>query len=361
MTTQASAGVILQPYRRNLILNGNFDHWPKGTSLPAAPDTTITYLPARFSYYQDSGTGVATIQQSANVPTTAQSGTQSAFSFEWEATTADASLTTNEGAYLLYNVEGYDIQHFMSKDITLSFWVRATKTGTHCISFRNSGKDRSYVVEYAIAASDTWQKVMVTVPLTELGGTWDFTTGRGLTINFVICQSTAATITTGTTDTWLTGNFTATGNQVNGFDTIGNKFAIAQVQLETGAIATPLEYTNFADEASKIKRYIERLTSPTGFTRYGSGFQTATTASSVYVPFNTAKRAQPTIVVSAAANFAIYNGAVVACTSVVSANPGLHGTGLNLGHGVTGAAGDGVVFLDNNLTSAWLQADAEIY
>lgn len=234
---------------RNVVINGNFDIWQRGTSFAAI--ATSTFSADRFEYHK-SGTMVHTVTRSAVVPTYAASGVTSNYSLYLDVTTADAVIDAGNFTLVTYRIEGYDYARIAGGDATLSFWVKSIKTGIHCVSFNNSAKDRSYVVEYTIAASGVWQKVEITVPLTETGGTWDYTNGTGLRIGFVLASGTTSHTTA---DAWQTGEFIATSNQVNSVDSTANNFHIAQVQFEKGSASTPFEYKNYQDELAKAQRY----------------------------------------------------------------------------------------------------------
>ena len=236
---------------KNAIINGNFDVWQRGTSFPTLANTD--YTADRFQYFK-SGAVIHNVNRSTLVPSYAQSGVRSNYSLLADVSTADASIAAGDYSLLNYTVEGYDYARIAGGDATLSFWVYASKTGIHCISFRNDGTDRSYVAEYTVQAVDTWEKVELTIPLTETGGTWDYTNGKGLRIVFAL--AVGSTFHT-TADAWQTGSFLSTANQVNETDSTANNFRIAQVQLERGDVATNFEYKSIADELSRCQRYYQ--------------------------------------------------------------------------------------------------------
>ena len=154
-------------------------------------------------------------------------------------------------------MEGYDFKRFEGETATLSFWVKAVKTGIYCVSFRNNAVDKSYVSEFTINAASTWEKKSVTLTF-NAGGTWLYTTGRGLSIKWaVMCGSTLQTATANK-NTWLAGNYEVTDAQVNGLDSTDNDFWLTGVQLELGSVATPFEVRPFAQELALCQRYYEK-------------------------------------------------------------------------------------------------------
>jgi len=129
----------------NPIINGNMDIWQRGTSFAAPANATYFADRWRIAY---STTGVVTASRSTSVPTVAESGVLFNYSLDLDVTTADAAIAAGDYCALQQSIEGFNWRHFAQRDVTLSFWVYATKTGTHCISISNSGLDRSYVAEY---------------------------------------------------------------------------------------------------------------------------------------------------------------------------------------------------------------------
>jgi len=240
----------------NTIINGDFDIWQRGTSF--APIANGDFSADRFRY-ASIGTGVVTASQSSVVPTQAEAGHLSNYSLKLDVTTADSSLAASDQYSQRYNIEGYDYKQFEGNTGTLSFWVRSAKTGIHCVSFRNSVADRSYVAEYTITVANTWEKQVITVPFDYTGGTWNYTTGIGLLIT--ICLGIGSNFYTTTTDSWQTGNFQSTSSQVNVMDTIGNTFYLSQIKFELGSVATPFSTAGatYKEELAMCQRYAREV------------------------------------------------------------------------------------------------------
>jgi len=235
---------------RNRIINGDMRIAQRGTSFAAIANGTYSLDRWVWGHV---GAMVCTVSQSTDVPNnTFQS------SYKVDVTTVDSSIAAGDYAIVEQIIEGYNVRDLIGTTFTLSFWVKSPKTGTHCVRFANSSADRSYVKEYTVAAANTWEyKTLVITGGLITAGTWDWTTGRGLYIDF----SLAAGSTFHTTaDAWQTGNFYATANQVNVMDNTANEFFLTGVQLEPGSVATPFERRPIGTELALCQRYFQELT-----------------------------------------------------------------------------------------------------
>ena len=178
---------------------------------------------------------------------------------EIDVTTADTSMAAGDFNVSAHYIEGYNVADLLigtasAKTITLSFKHKHTKTGIHSVTLQNSAQDRTYVFEYTQSVSNTEETHSETITL-DTTGTWLTTNGIGLRLYFG--AGIGSTHSTGTTDSWVAGNFFGSSNQVNDMDSVSNFFRITDVQLEEGTIATPLEYRSFGTELALCQRYYE--------------------------------------------------------------------------------------------------------
>lgn len=340
-------------YADNLIINGNFDIWQRGTSFPGL--SVVTYTADRWQYQSSNSGAVHTISRSTDVPTFAESGAQATYSLLLDCTTADATVESNNRVSIRHSIEGYNFAKVAQKDFTLSFWVKATKTGIYTIAFRNSGADRSYVVEYTINSSATWEKKVITVPASPSAGTWDYTNGIGIRIDFVIMAGTDFHTTP---NAWQSANVQSTSNQVNGSDSTANDFRLALVQLEEGVIASPFEVRSEADESDRCKRYYEKSynsgQAPATITVDGAACQRSPgTSVHIMCLFSVEMRGTPTIVFYSSATGA--TGKARNITSGADCNA----TAAGQSAGRTIAICDTTV-ADNNHIKVHYTADAEL-
>lgn len=266
---------------RNKIMNGKMDIAQRGTSFAAANGYTLD----RWRLVQFVSPAVGTITQQADVP----SSNEFQSSLRYAVTTADSSIGATERAFISQPIEGFNVRDLIGRTFTISFWVRSSKTGIHCLSLKNNTYDRTFIVEYTINAANTWEFKTITVAGGLItAGSWNWTNGFGLDVCFALASGSTFNTTAGA---WQTGDFVATSAQVNCLDTVGNIFAITGVQLEVGSVATPFEHRPIGAELALCQRYYEVL-GGVGFTMYCDAV--ARTLSNFY-SYKVSKRATPSI------------------------------------------------------------------
>lgn len=235
---------------RNKIINGKMEIAQRGTSFAAI--ASGAYSLDRWVPFNTSA-AVYTVSQQSDAP----SDNEFQNSLRVAITTADASIAAGDQVVLRQWIEGYNARDLIGRTFTVSFWVRSSKTGVHCVAPKNTGGDRSYVFEYTVSAANTWEKKTLTLNSGLItAGTWNWTNGQGLALDFTL--AVGSTFQT-TANAWQTGNFFATSNQVNCLDTVGNIFAITGVQLEVGSVATSFEHRPYGVELALCQRYYYRM------------------------------------------------------------------------------------------------------
>ena len=280
---------------RNKIIGGDFttNPWQRGTSFAAIADNA--YFADRW-FNALTTTAAITASKVADAPTAAEAGTFTQHCISLAVTTADTSIAAGDIAITRQHIEGLNAASFGfgqagSRNVTLSFWVKGTKTGIHCFSLGNSAQNRSYVAEYTINDTNTWEYKTITIPV-DTSGTWLYDTGIGVRINFA--SMSGSTYHT-TANTWTAGVFFATSNQVNALDSTSNTFKIALVQIELGTVATPFEHRSFGEELALCQRYYQVVRC----SNRDNGASANTKAYSTSTPFKTSMRVAPTATFSA--------------------------------------------------------------
>lgn len=298
---------------KNRIINGKMDISQRGTTFTSPATGAYALDKWRHDYTTSSA---VTITQQADVP----ANNEFQNSLRVAVTTADTSIAAGDNALVTTRIEGFNVRDLIGRTFTLSFWVRSAKTGIHCVAFRNSGFDRAWIAEYSVIAANTWEFKTVTVPGGLItAGTWNWTTGIGLDVSWVLAAGTTFHSNVGA---WQTGNVISTSSQVNCLDLNGNIFSITGVQLELGAFATPFEHRSFGAELSLAQRYYFRvgpgLANGTTWPTTSGSANSATTAL-ITLPFPVTMRIAPTALEQSgtAAHYAIrYGGTQADCSAV---------------------------------------------
>ena len=253
--TQAAAVAAYgsnSPSNRNKIINGAMvlDQRNAGASVTNPGTAALAYTLDRWAVRNATDSAVNVIQ-STDAPNATLSN-----SIELDVTAADTSIAAGQVYALQHRIEGFNVSDFGfgaagSRNFTVSFWHKHTKTGTYCVGFTNSAGSRAYPAEYTQTVTDTWEQATITVPV-DTAGTWLSTNGIGLLVYFVV---SAGSDFHGTADAWAAANTFATTNQVNALDATSNFFRITGVQLEAGSVATPFEYRSYGAELALAQRY----------------------------------------------------------------------------------------------------------
>ena len=266
---------------KNIIINGDMRIVQRGTSF--TPIAAGAYSIDRWRYSK-SGSVVHTATQETDAPTD-----DLEFSLKLDTTTGGGTLAAGDFSFLQHRIEGFNFKAFNNKLVTLSFWVKATVTGTYCIGLVNKGFDSSYVDEYVVNDSEVWEKKSISIVIDTSIGTWAFDNTVGLTIDFTIAAGTNWHTTKGV---WQASQFFATDNQVNGSENIGDIFQITGVQLELGGSASDFEHRPLDTELFRCERYYQLITLLSYAVAGGAQLTTFCRASIMFRPM----RVTPTVV-----------------------------------------------------------------
>lgn len=244
--------------RRNLLIGGDFttNPWQRGTTFAAIATAGYSADRWRVDYVT---AGAVSVIKTDDAPTIAQAGISTLHCLHIDVTTADASLAATDYFVVGQRIEGLTSAFLGygqagATTVTLSFWVKSSLTGIHCVAVRNSAADRSYVAEYNVSAADTWERKTITIP-GDTTGTWLATNGIGLNVTWALA---AGTDFHGTADEWQAGDFVATDNQVNLLADVAYNFKLALVQLNVGDEAAPFDVVPFDNILQQCERYFQK-------------------------------------------------------------------------------------------------------
>ena len=240
---------------RNIIINGAMQVAQRATSATGKGADPGYFTLDRMYYFENGTTDVRFTQsQSTDVPTGGGFGK----SLKFDCTTADASLAVDNQLTLKHRIEGQNIQQLKwgtssAEDVTLSFWINATKTGTYIVEF--SRESRKISQAYTVSSSNTWEKKTLTFVGDTGGSVVTNDSANRLEINFYMGVGT--NYSSGTLETTWTGGTNANRavGQVNAFDNTSNNILFTGLQLEVGTVATPFEHRSYGQELALCERY----------------------------------------------------------------------------------------------------------
>jgi hypothetical protein len=270
-----------------MIINGAMQVAQRGTS-QASITSTGYYTIDRWQVAITNG-GTWTMSQDTDVPT----GEGFANSLKMDCTTADTSFGASDSLYVRTKLESQDCQNMKkgtssAEKVTLRFWVKSSKTGTHIVELLDNDNSRFVSLAYTISSADTWENHTLTFPADTTGAFAD-DNGVGLGIHWYMgAGSNISSGTLGTT--WHTTQANRAAGQVNLADSTDNNWYLTGVQLEIGEQATPFEHRSFGEELRLCQRYYFESLSKT----FG-GHAPETTRVLVDSLFPTRMRATPTL------------------------------------------------------------------
>ena len=301
---------------RNLIINGAMQVAQRGTSVTGiGSNAGGPFTCDRFQHAQGStgGSGVMTMEQSTDGPDGFSS------SLKLTVTTAD-TLSGGENVGIRHRIEGQNVQHLKfgsssAESVTLSFWVKASLTGTYSAQAHSAGGNRTALEDYTVSSANTWEYKEITF-VGDTGTAIANDNTRGFELFFSLDAGPDDIVDT---YTWSdTAAFRAATGQVNFMATNGATWQITGVQLELGKVATPFDHPrSYAEELAACQRYYLRLDDDGS--RMATGFISSSTRMDAAFSFPVTMRVAPTALETSgdATDYTIANlsGSIV-CTQI---------------------------------------------
>jgi hypothetical protein len=296
------AGISNPVNFRNIVINGDMQIAQRSTSV--ASITTTGYYTLDRWQTAIASLGTWTMSQSTDVPT----GQGFANSLKYDCTTADASPSANDLMYLSTAFEGQNLQYLKkgtanALPLTLSFWVKSTKTGTFIAELFDNNNTRQISKSYTVNTTNTWEFKTVTFA-GDTTGAFTNDNGVSLYINFFLGAGT--NYTSGTLNTsWASNtNTNRAVGQVNCADSTSNDFLITGVQLEAGSQASGFEFMPVDIDLFRCQRYYYLHVSRSGnFEPVATGFYYNSTDLTTFIYFPTNMRTEPTLVSGSGADY----------------------------------------------------------
>jgi len=210
---------------RNMVINGQFDVWQRGTTITSTASANMYYAD-RWRHQGWPWSGSVTQQTFANGQTDVP-GNPTYF--------ARLIIDTNATGYQAFvqRIENNPVNRFSGKTITVSFWIKSASGTLADGTVRAYGKSTlvGSGTDNIGAITTSWQKIEYTGTLGTLTGTY-YTVGLKISV-----------------DTLLT----------SGVD-------IANFQVEVGDTATPFEQKTYGQELAACQRYYQKASTTTPYT-----------------------------------------------------------------------------------------------
>ena len=239
---------------RNMVINGSMNVAQRGTQTSHATGYTLDRWNVRTS-----GSARFTVSKDADVP----SGQGFGSSMKIDVTTADTDAGTGDFGTCRTILEGQNVQSICkgssdAKELTLSFWIKSTVTGTYTVELYDSDNARQVSKSYTVNASNTWEKKTITFPA-DTTGSFDNDNAASLYLQFGLAMGSdyaGGTLST----TWTSANGPDRfAGQVNAFSSTSNNIYLTGVQLEVGSQASPFEHEPYETTLRKCERYHQRF------------------------------------------------------------------------------------------------------
>ena len=361
--TNAKLAADANKGRPNIAINGAMQIAQRGTS--QASITTAGYYTVDRFYMNinDAGTWTQSQQPLATTHTPFLNGFTMALKLQC---TSSATPAANGTCQINYRIEGRDLQHFKTgsaspEKMTVSFWIKATKTGTNVIGSYQDEGGKSTGQTYTINASDTWEYKTITFP----GNTHDAiandtTRGRQITWYFSAGSNRQSGTLQSTWENYAVGD--EAPGQVNHADSTSNSILITGVQIELGENATDFEHRSFGEELGLCQRYFYQAVNGTA-QAFGMGTYYAGHLITMVLDFPVTMRNAPTVTVGTGTNYYVSytNGQGDSFDTWDNVQRGCPNyIALDVTHdGASGTAGDGCALATQN-ASAFINVDAEI-
>jgi len=310
-----------------LIINGDMQIAQRGTSEAGLTSTGYQTLD-RWRFVALS-LGTWTMSQDTDVPT----GQGFSSSLKLDCTTANASLGAGNVLQLQTRFEGQNCQMLKkgtssAESVTISFWVKSPKTGTHIAELRDIDNTRHISKSYTVSSANTWEKKVLSFA-GDTTGVLDNDNAVSFDLQFWLGAGTNYTSGTLATSWASTTDANRAVGQVNVGDDTANNFYLTGVQLEVGTFDAnsipPFQFEDVGTSLNRCMRYYERSQGTGSNREYFSigikrdSYSGSDATVSGIMTYKVRKRATPTIGYNGVTSF-VYTHGVSSETNFSSIN-----------------------------------------
>jgi len=264
--TNVNSIPTLRPNAKPLIINGDMQVAQRATSATGLTSSGYNTVDRFKTNISGLGTWTET-QESLTSGNSYTDGFSNALKID--CTTADVSPSASDRLYWTYRFEGQDVQLLKkgttnAEKVTVSFWIKATKTGTNILELYDNDNSRDISASYTISSSNTWEHKVVSFPADTSGVLGD---DNGSSFFIIWALGAGSNYTSGTLNTSWANNTNANRyvGQVNHGDSTSNNVHITGVQMEVGeytsATLPPFQHESFGNNLARCQRYFQEIMS----------------------------------------------------------------------------------------------------
>jgi hypothetical protein len=203
--------------------------------------------------FSGSGNGTWTMSQDTDAPAGFNN------SLKMACTTSGSSTTDNYiGLYQI--IEGYNVADLAwgtpsAKPVTVSFWIKSTRTGNLLLElYKNRNASRLITINNA----NTWEYKTFTFQGDTVANVMDTGNSYGIYVNFFMALGTNYKTTALHTE-FGAYDSTARATGLQNLLTSGDSCWITGVQFEVGQAATAFEYRPYTTELQLCQRYCQKV------------------------------------------------------------------------------------------------------
>ena len=239
---------------RNIIINGDMSIVQRGTSVTNADTGYRTCDRWRLSR----GAGTITMSQATDAPT----GSGFVKSLKFLEAGSGANPGASDANIITQRIEGQNLQYLLkgtssAKSLILSFWIKASVTGTYIANLTDDDNSRFISKAYTVSSANTWEYKTVTF---EGDTTGAFANDNGRSLDLNLYFGAGSNFTSGTLNTsW--NSYTAANQAVGQVNPLASANGYVQwtgVQLEAGTTASNFEFLPFDINYQRCKRYYQK-------------------------------------------------------------------------------------------------------
>lgn len=346
---------------KNRIINGAMQIDQRNAGASASFSASATYFLDRFKAWGNISTGT-TVQKVADAP--------AGFYNSLKVTVGTGATPSGSDYGRIHQpIEGYNFQDMRwgfsdAKQITISFWVKSSLTGTFGCGIQ--GNTYYYCGSYSISAANTWEYKTITITGYTSGGVAEFPvdSSAGVSVFWDLGDGPTRSIAANTWTYSASAGLNGLSGGVKVLATSGATWQVTGVQLEKGSTATSFDYRPYGTELNLCYRYYYK-NKPNGsasapFISVG-GAATSTTLAAVGTMFPVPLRITPTALEQSgtAGNYYAWtaNDGVKTCTAVPTwsdwTTPTIGWSILTVAAGLTTGAYAGCRISSDNAYLAW--------